>query len=1661
MLPTGKVLVFGGVGDQRVASSHGELFDPVKQISVDIALTGLTPRSHHTATLLTDGRVLVAGGLNTQGAAVREIQVWDNRTGLATTLAVSLNAPRIGHSATLLADGTVLLSGGQDENGNPLNYGEIIDPSAPNVRFVSKLLNPLTATEPPFLAATIPQNGESGLPTDEIISLRFSKPLEVTSVNTTTVKLKTSAGDPVITTVVPAEGGTLAFITPQTLLQNGMTYTLTVSGATDSGHEPLADTTIEFTTELDEEFGGTTSGGGSSGSAPGNGGWPSEGGTSIASSGPNSQFRKLPMLPAPEGETALAGQVLKLDGSPLANVLLEIGPEHTSTDDTGRFLLRNLGPGHHIMLVDGGPATSNSNTYGTYRIGVDLKAETTNSLNYVIWMTALDTQHVVEIPSPTTSDLVITNPGVPGVELHIPAGTIIHDARGKLVTQIGITPIPTKQPPFPLKRGAVFPVYFTIQPGGATFSSPGILASTLSSTTRPRGATIHYENRYKEKPGVHFAFWNYDPAQKGWYVYGHGQVTDDAKMIVPDANTQIFSFDGAMVSLPGNAPPFGPIPGNPIGADPVDLQTGLFVYRKTDFELQDVIPLKLTRTYRQADYELRAFGIGMTMDYDIFLVGDAQDTPQGYTYQDLILADGGRIHFTRTSPCTGVGGYCDYSNAVYTATSTPGPFYGAVLYYVYDYWTIITKDGTFYRFPDSDDANNPRQAALVGMTDRYGNSLTFTRVNANLTQITSPNGRFLSFAYDSNNRVISVTDNMSRTTSYTYNPAGYLATATDANGGVTTYNYDLSGNMLSIQDPRGIVYLQNQYDVNDMVSQQTLVNGGIYQFTYSLDSNYNAVQTNVTDPRRYQRIVTFNSDGHMTGDTRAVGTPEVQAVAYEVQDGTGLVLSMTDALNRQTAFTYDSMANVTSITSLSSTSNAATTWFTYDPTYQELSSVTDPIGNETSFAHDTSGNLITATDPLGNTTAFSYNSAGQPVTITDPQGAETQLAYSAGILTSTTDPLGRTATGTLDGAGRMIGITDPLGYTYQQAYDPLDEVTAITDPLSNQTSFTYDGNGNRLTVTDANKHTTSYTYNNMDRVQTRQDPLGNSDGFLYDLNGNLTQVTDRKGQVTTSVYDGQNRPTIVTYNDGSTTANTYDAGNRLTTVADSISGTISRSYDGLDRVLSETTQQGSVGYTYDADGRRQTMTVSGQSQVNYTFDNASRLTSITQGSSNVSFVYDSDGRRTSLTLPNGVTASYSYDVASQLTGIIYQGGALGIANLTYGYDLAGRRTSVGGSLASTQLPAAVSSAVYNANNQLTQWGSTAMTYDLNGNTLNDGMNGYSWDARNRLVSANSNTATFSYDPLGRRTGRNILEVNTNFLYDGVNPVQELNGSTVTANLLTGGVDERFLRTTASETDNYLTDALGSTTGLTGSSGNSTVQYSYSPFGSISITGTTSNSYTYTGREIDGLGIDYYRARYYNPSLGRFLSEDPAEFIDGPNLYTYAGDDPLSFVDPLGTDKCAGNQSGGNGNVLSPRALSLIKAGSDVGLSFVSTASNLAQGKLYGAYSSTMGMMAADAKLYGVIENTEQSREAGEVTSQLFNSLSTASGITTAALTNDLGKADLASDAEGAVLAFKDVTNFGKSGKLLDSSGQGADLAQGIEHVLERAQKLMGGGQCPR
>ena len=224
-----------------------------------------------------------------------------------------------------------------------------------------------------------------------------------------------------------------------------------------------------------------------------------------------------------------------------------------------------------------------------------------------------------------------------------------------------------------------------------------------------------------------------------------------------------------------------------------------------------------------------------------------------------------------------------------------------------------------------------------------------------------------------------------------------------------------------------------------------------------------------------------------------------------------------------------------------------------------------------------------------------------------------------------------------------------------------------------------------------------------------------------------------------------------------------------------------------------------------------------------------------------------------------------------------------------------------GSFARTNLPQPLVSASYDAANELTGWGGSNLTYDANGNMLADGTHSFTWDARDQAASING--VNLQYDALGRRI-QNLL--GTSFLYDGTNVVQELSGTTVTANLLNGGIDEIFSRTDSTGAFAQLRDVLGSTLALTDATGNIQTAYSYDAFGNTSIAGSTSsNVFQYTGREDESNGLYYYRARYYNPLLGRFISQDPLGFgSGGSNLYAYVGDDPTNLIDPFGLDAIA-------------------------------------------------------------------------------------------------------------------------------------------------------------
>jgi RHS repeat-associated protein len=1248
------------------------------------------------------------------------------------------------------------------------------------------------------------------------------------------------------------------------------------------------------------------------------------------------QEARLPRMGNPSavrGVTALAGQTLKLNGKPLVGVTVRIGKQSAVTDDNGEFLLTNVSSGTVVLEIDGRSASTDIKHYGRYFYQTSMEPGQVNALPQPIWMTRIDTENAVKIPSPTTEEVVITSPYLPGMEVRLPEGTVIRDADGKIVTEVSLTPIPADQPPFSMPYGEI-PVYYTIQPGGATIESV---------TGKPQGAKVTYPNYSTQPPGATFDIFDHDPSGRGWYVYGRVKVSADGKYIEGDKDFVLHQFQASSAaSSGGSPPPKGPegcdgpccnaaaggggggaasgagAGGGPAGGldgDPVSCYEGMFLQYDYDAYLEDTLSIGVQRSYRNEDPNQRSFGVGTGHNYDLYLY---LVNPVGYTANqiDLVLGNGGRIPFKPTGSDT------NYRTATYQSL-VPGEFYQATLKGTYySKFTLTLKDGTVYTF-------SWYNSRLMSIDDRWGNRLGIVRDGSyKILQASTPNGRYLRFQYGQPNCatcITRVTDNIGRQTSYEYDTSGRLTQATDPNGGITTYAYDAAtSRMTSVQEPRynaGEINqpkVVNEYytaadgtNLNGRVKKQTYADGSNYQFAYQFDAAGKVTQTDVTNGRGYIRRLEYTDDGFIARETRALGQPEQHTIVNTRDSTTNLLTSATDALNRTTAYEYDTAGNRTKVTHMAGTPEATITQYTYIGNNQ-IASITDPLGRTTQFTYDAKGNLTKATDANNNSTTYVYNTAGQLAQITNALGKTTRLNYSNGSLVQIIDPLNRNVILAHDAVGRTLSTTDDLANTYSANYDALDQLTHEQNPMNQGISYTYDVNGNLKQVTDAKGNTHPFTYNSRNSLATEKDPLGKTETYQYDVQRNLIQKTDRKGQTTQYTYDGLNRLTQITYADNSTISYTWDKGDRITQIVDSQNGTITNTWDNLDRLTQQTTPKGTVSYTYYANGLRHTMTVANQPTLTYTYDAGNRLTRIDQAAGainnnvaqNITFAYDAADRRTQMKLMNGQTVHYTYDDASQLTAITYKeaDGTI-IGDLTYSYDQAGQRTQIGGSLARTALPPDNTGTVDQAN-RLTTWNGNTLTYDLNGNLTNDGTNTYTWNARNQLVQiSGGTTAIFTYDPYGRRQTKTVNGVSTGFVYDGHNIAQELDGVNVKANYLMGGIDEVFAQQTGSganaQTLNYLTDALGSPIRLTDKTGAKVVDYTYDPYGNTMADATIDNPFQYTGRENDNTGLYYYRARYYSPNQQRFISEDPIGLNGGINVYGYVEGNPINLIDPWG------------------------------------------------------------------------------------------------------------------------------------------------------------------
>ncbi|MGB8582166.1 MAG: RHS repeat-associated core domain-containing protein [Candidatus Sulfotelmatobacter sp.] len=418
---------------------------------------------------------------------------------------------------------------------------------------------------------------------------------------------------------------------------------------------------------------------------------------------------------------------------------------------------------------------------------------------------------------------------------------------------------------------------------------------------------------------------------------------------------------------------------------------------------------------------------------------------------------------------------------------------------------------------------------------------------------------------------------------------------------------------------------------------------------------------------------------------------------------------------------------------------------------------------------------------------------------------------------------------------------------------------------------------------------------------------------------------------------------------GNGTLYTYDLVGKVLQVNDP-TGTYGFAYDNMGRLISTTTQyaflSGSTftnSYTYDAASNRTSLTAPDGSISTYGYDTLNRLNGLANSwAGSFGFAYDALGRRTQLMRPNGVKTNYSYDSLSHLLSVLHQAGVNTLDGASYTYDPAGNRTAktnylnattsnyaydalyeltqvtqgasttesysydaVGNRLSSSGVP----NYSYNSSNELTSNSTGSYTYDANGNTLSDASGkSYTWDFENRLVSAvvpgtNGGTTTFKYDPFGHRIQKSGPLGTTNYLYSGPDILEEVdNGGNVLARYTRAKkIDETLATLGSGTTSYYQADGLGSVTSLSDGGGALANTYIYDSFGKLTAsTGTIGNPFQYTGREFDPeTGIYEYRARYYDESVGRFISEDPIRFRGGINFYDYVRNDPPNLTDPNG------------------------------------------------------------------------------------------------------------------------------------------------------------------
>jgi RHS repeat-associated protein len=731
--------------------------------------------------------------------------------------------------------------------------------------------------------------------------------------------------------------------------------------------------------------------------------------------------------------------------------------------------------------------------------------------------------------------------------------------------------------------------------------------------------------------------------------------------------------------------------------------------------------------------------------------------------------------------------------------------------------------------------------------------------HGNQISVTDPNQHVTNYTYDANGNVLTKTVHLDSTDyvrTYTYNSFNEVLTDRDPLGNIFTYAYDANGNLRSITSPSP-----------DGVQPPSVT-------TFDYDAGGKGLLVTTTDP--LQNATNF--DYWPTGLVKTV-TDANQKATYFEYDGRGNRTLVRDALLNDIVFDYDLANHLTQITN----ADRSQIKFTYDSTRGRRDSVTDQNGNVTHFQYDDADRVRLVTDAANNPTTYGYDTENQ-----------------------------------------LTGITDALLRSTSFGYDALGRITTVTfpsDPPGLYTeTYAYDGVGNLRSKQDRNNQTITYSYDSLDRLQHKQYPDSTGIDFTYDALNRLTQISGTAANGTYGfAYDNLSRLTQVTtqysflLGNSYTVTYGYDAGSNRAQVTDPQNGIFNYQYDALNRIqtLTNMAQSEQYQFGYDDLSHRTSLTRPNGVTTSYGYDNVSNLLAVTHQVAGTtidgaSYTYlDSLGNPTGYPqsktdLASGLTSTYSYDPIYRLNQVI-QGTT---AMETYTYDNVSNRLSSLG----------VAPYVYNNLwNRLDSIPASTWTYDNDGNTRTrvdaNGTTTYNWDFENRLTSVvlpgSGGTVSFKYDPFGRRIQKVSTSGTINYVYDGDKVLEEVDSTGAVQAKYTQGerVDDALAMLRGGQSYFYEADVSGSVTSMTDSAGNIAATYAYDSFGRpTSATGSPSDPLRYTGREFDSeTGLYYYRSRYYDPGIGRFLNEDPIGLRGGMNRYIYTANSPIKFNDPSGLD----------------------------------------------------------------------------------------------------------------------------------------------------------------